>query len=146
MATQCPTYQHRYTIRGNSWRFQRADNTTDDIEGLIQQFQLQFQRNVMVVYDLASDDIYHVEGKPVGQLSIQRILAPVQQQALFDCPCTPLSWNLSAGNDGCLPGQAGSIDYTIKNAFQNMFALQGQVQNNLVSFSVSYAFTHVEAN
>lgn len=148
MATTCPTYTHRYTIRGNSWKFERigGNSAAGELEGLIQQFQLRFQRNVNIVYDLASNDIYHVEGKPVGQLSIQKILAPVQQSAAFDCPCDPYRYRLSAGNDGCIPGQAGEIAYTIENAFQADFGLQGSVQNSLVAFTVSYAFTDIRAS
>ena len=146
MATACPSYNHKYTIRGNSWRLRLLNqNDVAEVDGLVQQFQMQFKRNIQIVYDLASDDIYHVEGKPQGALSVAKVLAPVQQRAAIDCPCTPLTWVLSAGNDGCLPGQSGGLTYRIRNAAQAGFTLQGQVADSLISFGAEYIFSHIEA-
>lgn len=134
-------------IRGSNFRIsfsKDTDNSAGDSSdrGLVQSFQLQFQRQLRRVYDLATPSFYYLEGAPNGQVSFSRIVGPKGLPSLA-CDCQPQTVLLDAGPSFCYPEELGTAAtaYELRNALPFGIAGQGDSQNFLIAFQVSYLFS-----
>jgi len=129
-------------LRGSGFRISGLGTGS---EGLVQQFQLQFQRKLSRVYDLTSPSFYYLEGPSEGNVALTRVVGPKGTPKLA-CDCTPRTIILDASQAACYPANTPGADsaYTLSNAMP--FGLQGQgsVDNFLVVFSISYMFNNLE--
>lgn len=147
MPRACPEFRHLATIVGSNFQLS-VDG--DGPSGLVQSYQAQLQRQVSVIYDLASDGIYMVEGSPQGQLSLERVLGPSPTGgctvgSLIECRCDPMDVTLTSGAEAC-DNDCGNLNIQFKNVYQAAFQLQSQVQDRVVRYSATYLFTHVESS
>lgn len=106
--------------------------------GLVQQFQLQFQRRLSRVYNLAEPDYYYLEGPAEGQVTFSQIVGPSGCPGM-NCDCEPEDITLDAG--GVLCDQQTNCAYTLVDALQSGITGQGDAQNFLIVFGAQYIFS-----
>lgn len=135
-------FQRQYTLRGSMLRIATNLGSGEDLEGLVQSFQLQLQRQMTTVYDLTSDDIYIVEGNPQGQFASSKVLAGFCGTPL-DCSCDEGTISLETIRGQC--DEACEGEWVLENVFQQAFSLQGQVSDKVMSASAQYTFTHISS-
>ncbi len=136
----CSSRSLEGVIRGTNFRITGVDNTS---EGLVQQFQLQFERKLSRVYDIASPIFYYIEGPSEGQVSFTKVVGPKGAPKL-SCSCTPRDIILDAGQTLCYPNNAAfDASYTLKNALGYGLTGQASADNFLVVFGISYLFNDI---
>ena len=134
-------FQHEYTLRGSMLNISFNFEGDNEIEGLVQSFQLQLQRQVTTVYDLTSDQIYIVEGNPQGQFGSNSIIAGFCGEP-FVCDCDPGRIELESEAGECEGACEGT--WELQNVYQQAFNLQTDVQSKVFQASAQYQFTHIE--
>lgn len=134
-------------IRGTNFSITGVND--DATAGLVQSFQLQFQRRLSRVYDLASPSFYYIEGPSEGQVSFTKIIGPKGVPRL-SCECVARDIILNAGPTLCqtqagTTGQlsTGSAAYTLKNALPFSLQGSGNAENFVISFGVGYLFNDI---
>lgn len=147
------SYQLKHTIRGTSFRMAlsrqggsgvAAEDQQIGIQGLVQSFNIALQRQVTTVYDLASDDIYQVEGIPQGQAQFNKVMSPCPAGEFLDCSCAQTDIILDFGSDVCEDQCPSGFGLVLKNVHQGAAQMQGSVTDRVVAYSATYQFTHVE--
>jgi hypothetical protein len=147
-ADTCVTRTLEGVIRGQNFTIEGIDDAT---VGLVTQFNLQFQRPLTRVYDLASTAFYYVVGNAQGQVDLQKVVGP-RGAPRIRCTCDPYTITLDASHTLChvqgLEGDAQLLDgvgakYDLLNAMP--FGLQGSgsSENPVIVFSVSYMFSDI---
>lgn len=152
-ADTCVVRTMEGVIRGTNFTITGIDDAT---VGLVQQFQLQFQRKLSRIYDLASTGFYYIEGPSEGQVSFTKVVGP-KGAPKVNCTCDPYDIVLDAGPMLCqtqavsgqttpsgLTGTGNSARYTLKNAMPFGLTGQGNANNFLIVFGVSYMFNDIE--
>lgn len=137
----CSEHRLEGTIRGTNFTIEGID---DAAAGLVQSFQLQFTRNLARVYDLADPGFYYIEGPSKGEVGFTKIVGPKGAPKLT-CDCEPRTLVLNAGETICFPeptaAQIEGATYTLLNALPFGISGQGNSNNFLISFSISYLFS-----
>lgn len=137
-------------IRGTNFAIDGIGS--DATRGLVQQFQLQFQRKLTRVYDLASPSFYYIEGPSEGNITMAKVVGP-QGAPKLDCTCDandivldagPTLCHTQAGSTGLPQLESGAARYTLKNAMPYGLQGQGNANNFLIIFSISYLFNDIE--
>lgn len=139
-------------VRGTNFRLSIGDREVESgtpENGLVQQFQMQFQRQLSRVYDLQSPSFYYLEGPAEGVIQFTKVVGPCGGPNIH-CDCTPVDIVLDAGQAFCYPEEqlCADIDvaYTLKNALPQGLTGQGSAENFMIIFGVSYLFSHIETN
>lgn len=127
-------------MRGTNFRIR---GLSEGAEGLVQQFQLQFQRRLSRVYDLSSPAFYYIEGPSEGQVSFTKVVGPKGAPKLT-CDCEPTDIILDAGQTLCFPDTTFDATYTLKNALPFGLTGQGNANNFLIIFGISYLFNDID--
>lgn len=117
----------------------------DNAAGLVQQFSLQFQRKLSRIYDLSDPGFYYIEGPSEGQVSFTKVVGP-KGVPKINCDCTPRTIELDAGQTLCYPTTSEFTDatYTLKNAMPFGLTGQGNANNFLIVFGISYMFNDIQ--
>lgn len=148
-ANTCVQRNLEGTIRGTNFTITGFNDAT---AGLVQQFQLQFQRKLSRVYDLASPSFYYIEGPSEGQVSFTKVVGPKGIPKL-SCECEASDITLNAGPTLCQTqggtntqlGQGGTVArYVLKNALPFGLTGQGDANNFLIIFGISYLFNDIQ--
>lgn len=132
-------------IRGTNFTI---TGVTPSATALVESFNLSFQRKITRVYDLASPVFYYVEGASEGQIQLNNVVGPKGAPKL-DCTCAPADILLNAGpmmcptGSGQITANASDFTYTLKNALPFGLSGQGDSNNFLLVFGVSYMFNDV---
>lgn len=138
--TACPTRTLEGIIRGTSFRIAGIDETA---QGLVQSFELQFQRKLTRVYDLTSAGFYYLEGPPEGTVTFTKIIGP-KGAPKITCECTPKNIILSMGPMMCLGNTNGKdVSYTLWNALPFGLNGKGNAGDFLIAFGISYMFSDI---
>ena len=139
----CRTQRLDGIIRGTNMVVTMSSGANaDDIPGLVQSFQLQFQRRLSRVYDLTSPSFYYIEGPPEGTVSFSKVIGPKGFPKL-GCDCTPRTIVLDASAALCYgadPETQNNARYVLKDAFPMGLSGQGTAENFIVFMGVSYMF------
>jgi hypothetical protein len=134
-------------IRGTNFTISGMDGTAQ--AGLVQQFNLEFKRNLSRVYDLASPSFYYIEGPAEGTVSFTKVVGPKGAPKL-DCSCEARDIILDTGPMLCQTqgggplGAGGTFQYILKNAMPFGLNGQGSADNFLIIFGVSYLFNDIQ--
>lgn len=146
-ANTCVSRNLEGIIRGTNFTISGlGDGAT---AGLVQQFQLQFQRKLTRVYDLASPSFYYIEGPSEGQVSFTQVVGPKGAPRL-SCDCAARDIILDSGPTLCQTQAGGALasggtaSYKLKNALPYGLTGQGDANNFLIIFGVSYLFNDIE--
>jgi len=128
-------------IKGTNFTISGLDGASGG--GLVQQFQLQFQRNFQRIYDLASPVYYHIEGASQGNLSLTKVVGPLGAPKL-SCDCIPQTLILDAGNTLCYGEPLGAdATYTLLNALPYALSGQGNSNDFILIFGLTYVFNDI---
>ena len=128
-------------IKGTNFTIAGIDG--DAGQGLVQQFQLQFQRNFQRIYDLSSPVYYHIEGASQGTISFTKVVGP-RGAPKISCDCEPRTLILDAGNTLCYGEPLGEdATYTILNAIPFALSGQGNSQDFIIIFGLTYVFNDI---
>jgi hypothetical protein len=139
---ECSSRVLEGVIRGTNFRIQGIEEI-DNI-GLVQQFQLQFQRALTRIYDLASPAFYYIEGPSEGRVAFANVIGPRGAPRL-NCDCTPRTILLNTGNVVCYPTTTSfSAAYSLKNALPFGLTLSGDSNKFVIIGGISYMFNDIE--
>lgn len=125
-------------IRGTNFSI-----STESELGLVQQFQLQFQRRLSRVYNLVAPEFYYLEGPAEGQVTFSQIVGPGDCPGMR-CECRPEDITLDAG--GVLCDSQKDCTYTLRDALQSGVTGQGDAQNFLIVFGAQYVFSDLSTD
>jgi hypothetical protein len=132
------------TIRGTNFTVSGID---DAGRGLVQQFQLEFQRKLTRIYDLASPAFYYIEGPPEGSISFTKVVGPLGAPKI-SCDCQPRTLLLNAGNTLCYgrgtPADPADFSYTLLNAMPYGLVASGTSENMVIMAGLSYMFADLQ--
>lgn len=137
--TTCANRSVEGVLRGTNFRIRGLGEGAD---GLVQQFQLRFERKLSRVYDLSDPVFYYIEGASEGTIALSKVVGP-KGAPFLSCDCTPRQIELDAGNVACYPDNASVPSYTLKNALPFGLVGQGDANNFLIVFGISYIFNDI---
>lgn len=136
MPTKCSPKTPAGVIRASNFRL-----SISDYKGLVQSFNLEFQRQINRVFDLSDGgSFYYIEGPAQGKVGFDSIVGPKGAPSL-DCDCAPQTITLDIGTAICQGSNVAPIRYQLLNAMS--FGLQGggDSESGLIKFGINYSFT-----
>lgn len=114
--------------------------------GLVQSFQLQFQRQLSRVYDLSdASSFYYVEGPSNGSVAFNSVVGPKGAPELV-CSCKPETISLTVGTAVCDGTKNSSPTYQLLNALPAGLTGQGSSNDFIVVFGIQYQFTDIKTS
>ncbi len=138
-------------FKGSSFKLTLAGGSSPAIAGsLVQQIDVQYQRQIQRVWELGSRDMYYVEGHTEGQASLQQIVGPtglvtdmVQDLGKLDCDAAKRRMTLSAVTNGefCSGATGGGTSLTINSPVASSFTLGASAENFVVNAGIQIMFT-----
>jgi hypothetical protein len=119
------------------------------VGALIQNFSASYAKPSQPIYELGSNRVYMLDGRPMGQMSIGRIVGlshelPVEQ-ALFDACSTGGTLTIRADHGNCdgnpIDPNGKPVIWTFKGLRANSYAIASSTQGMLVSEEIGLTFT-----
>jgi len=143
-SSSCSPHELAGVIRGTNFSISAGE----DFTGLVQNFNLTFQRKLSRVYDLSDGkSFYYIEGPSEGQVQFSKVVGPKGAPKLL-CSCEPQQITLNAGNSLCYTASGSSTaqgaSYKLKNSYGFGLTGQGDANNFLIIFGISYMFSDIE--
>jgi hypothetical protein len=136
----CSNRRLEGVIRGTNFTIRGIDR---DNVGLVQQFNLNFERSFTRIYDLANPSFYMLEGPSEGAIALVNVIGPSGAPVL-SCDCTPRTILLDTGNLVCYPTNTSfSASYTLLNAFPTKLSLSGDSGKFIIIGGISYTFSDI---
>lgn len=114
------------------------------VAALVQNVQADYNQNYNEFYELGSNLIYRVLGRPQGRLTIQRIVGKAGtvaiEDALFDACNTGGTMTIQARSNLC-NAQGGSVTMVFQGLFVINYGIALNVQDQLIRENLVLAFT-----
>lgn len=124
-------------IRGNDATITAGDT---DITGLVQEWQISYDRNLARQHDLINGDISYVEAMPAGTLTLSNVAGPLNLPAEV-CTDIPVTIKLRPGSTYC--NGASEFIYIMSDCVPMRFVMKGSLTPELVLFSAVYQFINL---
>ena len=131
-------------------------DTGDGAKGgaLVQQVQFQIQRNVNMLYEIGSTNVYYVGGRRQGNATFNRVVsgsATFRDLATkFGDICKPENLYLNAAQATCGTAEvgagvaAGGVKYVLKKATLNLVGASVTAQDVVINESLGFMFLDLE--
>ena len=114
------------------------------VAALVQNVNADYNQNYSELYELGSNNIYRVLGRPQGRMTIQRIVGRAGtssvEDALFDACNTGGTMTIQANADLCA-SQAGGLTLAFNGIFVISYGVGIAVADQLVRENLVLAFT-----
>lgn len=147
------------TFRGTNFQLNLGTALTSNnpiVGALVQEFSLQYARQVTRIYEIGSRQQYYVEGSTQGQMALSQIIGPKAivddlLSALSDiCNAYSNSLTLAAGARLCPndPANTNATPSTVTAGYcvATSLGISGSVGNFIINKSVAIMFTTLNAN
>jgi hypothetical protein len=133
-------------IRGNNFMLSIYETETTDVtvQGLVQAFEISFNRKLTRVYDLTSPVFYYIEAPTDGQVAFTNIVGRAGAPKL-SCSCSPKTLVLSPGDLACEQNTIDNVPstFTMLDALPHGLRIQGSAGSGLVVYNISYIFNEL---
>ena len=114
------------------------------VSALVQNVQSDYNQNFNEFYELGSNQVFRVIGRPQGRMTIQRILgragSVAVEDALFDACNTGGTMTIQVKSSLCA-AQGGAITMVYKGLFVINYGVLIGVQDQLIRENLALAFT-----
>ena len=114
------------------------------VAALVQNIQADYGQDFQELYELGSNDVYRVLGRPKGRMTIQRIIGKAGtssvEDTLYDACSTGGTMTIQA-NAGLCGAQAGGVTMVFNDIFVINYGIQIAVESQLIRENVVLAFT-----
>ncbi len=136
-------------FKGTSFKMSLAGGGTSLQGSLVQQVNVQYQRQLQRIWELGSRDMYYIEGHAEGQASLQQIVGPkglvtATLKSLGDLSCSTATRavTLSAGTDGelCSGGDLGETQLVLVGPVATGFNIGASAQDFVVNAGIQVMF------
>lgn len=122
----------------------------DGAGALVQQASWNVRREVQMIYEIGSPNIYYVGNRRSGTIQLQRVVtaSDVYQQLIdtFGDMCSPESFELEASG-GCGGEQAQSTrTYTMTHAIMTSLGASVQAQQIVLNETMDFMFSDMEVS
>lgn len=111
-----------------------------DMSGLVQEWQVSYDRPVERQYDLIAGGVSYLEGKPQGSLVLSGV---VSRSTLYSQACSTELQTivLTPGSTYCEGGPPPIFTFT--DCLPMKFTMRGALNSSLVLFNVAYTFINM---
>jgi hypothetical protein len=144
-------------LHGGSFRADNVkltwDGSTDAKGAIVQQVQFQIQRNINMLYEIGSTNVYYVGGRRQGTATFSRVVSGSQTFTKlatdFGNICTPKDLTLNASQSACggtAPAGAapattpGGVTYTLKSATLQSVGASVSANDIVINESLGFMF------
>lgn len=116
---------------------------------LVQSVQFQIQRNVNMLYEIGSTNVYYVGGRRQGSANFARVVSGSQDfknmATTFGNICSPQDLVLNAKQASCggaagTGAAAGGVEYTLVKATLNSVGAQVSANDIVINESLGFMF------
>lgn len=111
------------------------------VKALVQNCSVQYSMEFRDIYELGSSNLYYVQGRPRGQMSVGRIIGEIGTEFSSD-PCNPATINVR-GMSGSKCGAAAEINYTLHNAVVVDYGFSISVEDMMIRENMAFKFSHL---
>jgi len=120
---------------------------------LVQNWKVDYQQQVQEVFELGSNALYWVKGRPQGAGSISRVIGPkaastggasIFPQEAFDICDGGATFNMKVRGGACDGQEQEGVDITMDGVVITSIGFQANVSDARVAESVSWRFAHLE--
>ena len=114
------------------------------VSALVQNVNAEYNQDYSELYELGSNLVYRVLGRPKGRMTIQRIIGKAGtssvEDALYDACQTGGTMTIQAAANTC-DSQGGNVTLVFSGIFVVSYGIQIAVQDHLIRENVVLAFT-----
>lgn len=114
---------------------------------LVQQVQFQIQRNVNMLYEIGSPNVYYVGGRRQGNATFTRVVSGSESfrtlATKFGNICDPQDLWLDAKQAACKVncGEQAGVKYTLKKATLNLVGASVTANDVVINETLGFMFT-----
>jgi len=106
---------------------------------LVQSCRIQYSMDYRDIYELGSNSIYFATGRPVGEMTVGRIVGTTA--IAFTTQCKPATIMIGGSIGGC--GQKNQLSYTLHNCLVKSYGVEVTVEDMLIRENVVFKFSHL---
>lgn len=118
------------------------------VNALVQQFSSQYSQNFSEIFELGSNNLYRVVGRPQGRMQIGSIIGlsgnVTVEDALYDACNTGGAMTVQATASVCGGSNAGGITMVYGGLFVVDYGVQMDAQSMMIRQNISLAFTYFD--